>query len=84
MRSVIGMRTQGQFDLASKEYRAVVTLDPRDDVAWFDLGELELIQGRKSNAIEAHEPLKTLNPGLASRLQRLFDLSAAKGVKSSQ
>ena len=65
----------GQFDRAIAEYRTAVTIDPMDDGAWFDLGELELILGRRSAATEAHERLKTLNQGLAMRLNRLIELS---------
>ena len=65
----------GQFDRAITEYRTTVTIDPMDDGAWFDLGELELILGNRSAATEAHERLKTLNQGLAVRLNRLIELS---------
>jgi len=65
----------GQFERAVQEYRTAVLLDPKDDGAWFDLGELELILGRKASALEAQERLKTLNQGLALRLHRLIDLS---------
>jgi len=65
----------GQFDRAITEYRTTVTIDPMDDGAWFDLGELELILGNKSAATEAHKRLKTLNQGLAMRLNRLIELS---------
>ena len=57
------------------EYRAAVGIAPRDDGARFDLGELELILGRRSSALEAHERLKALNQGLALRLHRLIELS---------
>jgi hypothetical protein len=65
----------GQFERAVVEYRTAVKIDPLDDGAWFDLGELELILGRKSSALEAHEHLKALNQGLALRLHRLIELS---------
>lgn len=65
----------GQFEQAVQEYRTTVTIDPTDDGAWFDLGELELILGRKFVALEARERLKTLNQGLALRLHRLIELS---------
>jgi len=65
----------GRFDRAIAEYRIAVTIDPTDDGAWFDLGELELIVGRRSAASEAYERLKTLNQGLAMRLNRLIELS---------
>jgi Tfp pilus assembly protein PilF len=65
----------GQFERAIAEYRAAVTIDPMDEDAWSDLGELELILGHRSAAAEAHERLKTLNQGLAMRLNRLIELS---------
>jgi S1-C subfamily serine protease len=65
----------GRFERAIAEYRIAVTIDPTDDVAWSDLGELELILGHRSAAVEAVERLKTLNQGLAIRLNRLIELS---------
>ncbi len=69
----------GQFERAVAEYRTAVKIDPMDDNAWFDLGELELILGRRSVAAEAYEHLKTLNQGLAMRLNRLIELSDKAG-----
>jgi Flp pilus assembly protein TadD len=69
----------GQFERAVAEYRAAVKIDPTDDNAWFDLGELELLLGRRSAAAEAHERLKRLNQGLAMRLNRVIELSDKAG-----
>jgi hypothetical protein len=70
----------GQFESAIAEYRTVVRIDPTDDGAWFDLGDLELQLGRRAAAVEAHDRLRPLNQGLATRLKRqidLFDRAAA-------
>jgi tetratricopeptide (TPR) repeat protein len=73
-----------QFEAAVTEYRTALTLDPKNEQAWFDFGELQLILGRRSDAMEAYRRLEKLNPGLSLRLKSLLELTEQRGLKSGQ
>ncbi len=66
---------RGEFDLAAEEFRRAISLDPKNEGALFDLALLELIRGRRTEAMQAYQQLKRLNYGLALKLFRILEVS---------
>jgi tetratricopeptide (TPR) repeat protein len=66
---------KGEFDAAAEEFRKVLSLNPKYEGALFDLALLELIRGRRTEAMQAYQQLRPLNYGLALKLFRILEVS---------
>ncbi|MFD7506491.1 tetratricopeptide repeat protein [Streptomyces sp. NPDC059850] len=53
---------------AARTYRRVLTLDPRNKVAWYNLGVLAQQQGKAADAREAYDKALEIDPKYASAL----------------
>jgi tetratricopeptide (TPR) repeat protein len=56
-------------DKARRSYEASLTMNPKYDLAWYNLAILSSRQGNKQHAAEAVERLKTINPPMARILE---------------
>ncbi len=56
-------RYQGRNSEAMARYRTTLKLDPNSEAAWYDLGELLLLESRLDEAERAFEEVSRLRPG---------------------
>jgi len=68
----VSLRDQGKYDDAVAAYREAIKAKPDDSHAWFGLGMSYAMQGKRSEALDALNHLRRLDPSMADKLAGLL------------